>query len=145
MPVQKKAWSRSPSIDHCRSISICNIPVPNEAASPENDEEYDSQQIKNIEKILFETDEEICVNRSYSKIPGDPIHSKAFSEDLAKPLASNGSSGRLVNKGSQIGVDLTSNDINLFYPQGKNMDETKVVTDLLNLQLESETSSVNNH
>jgi hypothetical protein len=147
MPLQKKALSRSPSTDpdHYRSVSICNITVLNEARSSESDEEYDSQQKKNIKMILDQTDEELSKDELYPKPPVDPIHFKAYSEDLTKPLTTDANSNELVAETSQIRSNLTSNGTSLFYPAGKSMDETKIVTDLLNLQLESETSSVNNH
>lgn len=142
-PVQKKAWSRAPSIDHYRSVSICSIPVPNETPSPDVDEEFNLQQTKNIERILNETDEEFSMNESFTKIPSrsDPMHCKAYSEDLAK--CSGDDVG--VREAAQVRVDLASNDISIFFPPSRNLDETKVVTDLLNLQLEGEPSSGNTH
>jgi len=147
VPIQKKALSRSPSIDHdhYRSVSICNIPVLNEARSSESDEEYDFQQKKNIKMILDQTDEEISKDQLYLKPSVDPIHFKAYSEDFIKPLTTDVNSNELVADTSKIRSNLMPNNTSLFYPADKSMDETKIVTDLLNLQLESETSSVNNH
>lgn len=149
--MQKKAWSRSTSIDHNRSVSICSIPMGSGfTENADTEEDYEITRNKYIEQIL--DDKKVSVDVSFSNSLNDslnPTHFKAFSEDLAKQSMRENLDTRLKERSHAASIwTTTSNKYPLFfYPPNKCTEKMEVVAEQLNenLQLDDESDFEYNH
>ena len=138
----KKSWSRSTSLDHNRSVSICNIPnMIGEITPVEAKSEFNQEFVKCIDN-----DEIVSMSESFSKVHDDssnPSHLKAHSEDLpGKDLKEK--INQTTDKISKS-IWMSSGNTMFFYQFEKNQDSMEVIAEKLNENIRLEDEVCSNH